>query len=142
VSARQNVNDSLTGRAFREAGDQPEGDRHPREDNSTSTVVPKSAGSDDGALADACKEGSSGHTTRIPRRRGEELRIGVAEYRGRTYADVRSYYVDDDDEWRPGRGITVPPKLWSAFCAAVVELDGHLRASGIVTNEEGSADAT
>ena len=44
------------------------------------------------------------HVARILRRHGEELRLGIAEYRGRRYADIRSYYLDDAGEWRPGRG--------------------------------------
>ena len=81
------------------------------------------------------------HPICIPRRRGEELRLSVAEYRGRDYADLRSYYVNDDDEWRPGRGITVPPALWGEFLAGVVELDRRLRAEGLVGNEEGVDEA-
>ena len=78
----------------------------------------------------------------IPRRRSEELRLGIAEYRGREYADIRSWWLDDDDEWCPGRGVTVPPRVWPAFCAAVVELDLQLRVAGIVTDEGGGGDGT
>lgn len=82
----------------------------------------------------------AGHPVRIHRRRGEELRLSVAEYRGRDYADLRSYYVNDDDEWRPGRGITVPPALWGEFLAGVVELDRRLRAAGLVGDGKDGGD--
>lgn len=101
---------------------------------------PEAAKNVNGSPKVAARDDPRQHVARIPRRRGEELRVGIAEYRGRNYADVRAWYLDDADEWRPGRGVTVPPALWPAFCAAVVELDGRLRAAGIVTDEEGGGD--
>ncbi|SAK98124.1 Transcriptional Coactivator p15 (PC4) [Caballeronia pedi] len=42
----------------------------------------------------------------------ERLRVYVKEYRGRTYIDIRVWYLADGGEYRPsGKGITVRPAL-------------------------------
>jgi hypothetical protein len=40
----------------------------------------------------------------------ERLRIQVKEYRGRTYIDLRTWYVAEDGEYRPSsKGVTIKP---------------------------------
>lgn len=40
----------------------------------------------------------------------ERLRVSVSEYRGRTFVDLRTWFVGDDGEYRPsGKGVTIRP---------------------------------
>src|SRR5260370_34106701 len=40
----------------------------------------------------------------------ERLRVQVKEYRGRTYIDLRTWYVAEDGEYRPSsKGVTIKP---------------------------------
>jgi hypothetical protein len=71
----------------------------------------------------------------IRRRHGEELRLSVSEYNGHNYADLRLYYLNVDEKWCPGKGITVPPTLWQEFFEAVLELDHRLRMDGLVADD-------
>jgi hypothetical protein len=40
----------------------------------------------------------------------ERLRVSVSEYRGRTFVDLRVWYVGEDGSYRPSsRGVTIRP---------------------------------
>ncbi len=62
--------------------------------------------------------------TRIARRRGEELRVGIAEYRSCCCADIRAFCVDDNDGGKQGCGAT-KPQFGASYAAASVELAGQ-----------------
>lgn len=75
----------------------------------------------------------------LPIRRGAqvEIRLSLREHKGHEFIDLRAWFADEDGEWIPSRrGFTVPPPLWSAFLAIVVEMDRRLRVAGVVAEEE------
>ena len=37
----------------------------------------------------------------IQRSRDEQIRVRITEFRKRTYVDLRTYYLSDDDEYLP-----------------------------------------
>ena len=74
---------------------------------------------------------------------GEELRFALREYSGRQYADIRQFYRDVNDEWKPSRrGVTISPENWRAFMAALHQLEGELVRRGLLecpqAEEEGA----
>ena len=38
---------------------------------------------------------------KIPRNQTEQVRVGVKEFKGKSYIDIRIYYMDDQGEWKP-----------------------------------------
>lgn len=47
----------------------------------------------------------------IEKREGERVRIGINEYQGKEYIDIRVFYENDAGEWSPTKkGITLPPE--------------------------------
>lgn len=75
----------------------------------------------------------------IPKNSLEELRLSIREYGGHTFADLRTYYRDDDSgEMCPSRkGVTVSPDTWPLFRCALDQLDEQLQRSGLLEEEEG-----
>ena len=37
----------------------------------------------------------------IKKNASSKIKVTVAEYKGKPYADIRTYYLDDHDEWAP-----------------------------------------
>ena len=54
-------------------------------------------------------------------------RVGMREFRGTRFIDIRAYFETDDGEWRPTKkGITLPIDAFPEFAAAVAELGDAL----------------
>jgi len=59
----------------------------------------------------------------------EQIQVAVKEYQGRVYADLRLFFLGEDEGWHPTkRGLTVSPVLWPEFMAAMARVDKHLPA--------------
>ncbi|MBW2260484.1 MAG: transcriptional coactivator p15/PC4 family protein [Deltaproteobacteria bacterium] len=59
----------------------------------------------------------------------EEVRATVREYRGRTYIDLRIYYMDNSGEWRPTRkGIALSTEFLTDLRTCVNKFDEELKA--------------
>ena len=52
----------------------------------------------------------------IQKSASERIRIGIRDYRGRTYVDVRVWYVAEGGEYKPsGKGVTIRPAQVTAL---------------------------
>jgi hypothetical protein len=74
--------------------------------------------------------GVPAHT--IHKNRREQVRIGLNEYKGTEYIDIRLFFQAEEG-WRPtGKGITLKPALYGELLKGVLELGGQL---GMVDQE-------
>ncbi len=56
----------------------------------------------------------------IERNETEVVRVGVEEYKGRKYVDIRIYFENDAGEWKPTKkGVTVSPEKMAEFIALI-----------------------
>lgn len=54
----------------------------------------------------------------------ERIHVGVSEYKGKQYADMRVFFETDGGEWAPTKkGLTVAPAPLPELIAALIELD-------------------
>ena len=59
----------------------------------------------------------------IPKRATEEVLVGLREYRGTRFIDLRSYFLAPDGEWRPStKGITLPTEAFGELAETVGRL--------------------
>lgn len=57
----------------------------------------------------------------------EEVRIGVKEFRGKRYIDLRIYYMDDKGDWKPTKkGISLNTEFMPELKQAVLSLEKAL----------------
>jgi hypothetical protein len=60
----------------------------------------------------------------------EEVRVGIKEFKGRRYIDLRIYYTDDKGEWKPTKkGISLATDFMPELKQAVDALEKELKAS-------------
>jgi hypothetical protein len=60
----------------------------------------------------------------------EEVRAGIKEFKGRRYIDVRIYYQDDKQEWKPTRkGISLATDFMPELKQAVLAIEKELQES-------------
>lgn len=72
------------------------------------------------------------HITTIPKKPGEEIRVTVEEFNGRTRVNVRTFWQDDFGDWKPGKqGIALTPDQLRALMPALVMADEALKAEGL-----------
>lgn len=64
----------------------------------------------------------------IPKGRGEVYRIRLAEYRGRPFVDIRTWYPDDEGQFKPGKGASLRPDVLPAVIAALQDAQRRLCA--------------
>jgi len=58
----------------------------------------------------------------IERGPGQQIQVRLTTFRGREYLDLRNFYLDENDEWRPTKkGIAVPVELYEELMAALKE---------------------
>ena len=63
----------------------------------------------------------------------EKIVFSLSEFKGKSYADVRVYYEDDEGEWKPTRkGVTVAVDRFSEFKEHVNSLEGFLASKGLL----------
>jgi len=67
----------------------------------------------------------------------ERIRLELSEYQGNHYVDIRTYYEDEDGEYKPTKkGITFKPEKWSDFRKATSELEAELLETGLIGAED------
>lgn len=67
----------------------------------------------------------------------EVIRFQVAEYRGRTFGDIRVYY-DDGGEWKPSRnGVAIRPEIWREFVKGIERLGAQMKERGLLEEVQG-----
>lgn len=58
----------------------------------------------------------------IERGPGQQIHIRLTTFRGREYLDLRNFYLDDNEEWKPTKkGVAVPVELYDELMAALKE---------------------
>ena len=61
----------------------------------------------------------------------EKIFFNLSEYKGKKYADIRSYYEDDEGEWKPTKkGITLSLDRLAEFKDKLGALEEFLTAQG------------
>jgi hypothetical protein len=64
----------------------------------------------------------------IERGAGQQIQIRLVTFRKREYLDLRNFYLDENDEWKPTKkGIAVPVELYEDLMAALQEVGGILK---------------
>ena len=66
----------------------------------------------------------------------EVLRFDVREYKGKVYADIRTYY-QDGEEWKPTKkGLSISPVIWGEFMQGIEKLGAELESRGLLDQKE------
>ncbi len=66
----------------------------------------------------------------IERGPGQQIQVRLTTFRGRDYFDLRNFYLDENDEWRPTKkGIAVPVELYDELMAALREVGEALEGA-------------
>ncbi len=71
----------------------------------------------------------------------ETIRISLSTFKGRTYVDIRLFYIDANEELAPTKkGVTITPELWDEFRAGVAAAEALLQEKNLwhPTSPEGS----
>lgn len=59
---------------------------------------------------------------------GQQLQVRLVTFRGREYLDLRNFYLDENDEWKPTKkGIAIPLELYDDLMAALNEVGEILK---------------
>lgn len=70
---------------------------------------------------------------KIPKARGEEIRIAINRYKGRAFLAVRTWYPDDHGEMKPSnKGINVAIEHGPAVAEAVGQAVEAARRDGLL----------
>ena len=65
----------------------------------------------------------------IPKNKKDQIRIGLNEYQGKKYLDLRQFYRGDDNEWKPSpKGVTIPVDLYPELLRGVLLLGDMIGA--------------
>jgi hypothetical protein len=65
----------------------------------------------------------------ISKNKKDQIRIGLNEYKGRQYLDVRQFYLAGENDWKPtGKGITMPVDLYPELLRGVLLLGDMIGA--------------
>ncbi len=67
----------------------------------------------------------------IPKNATENIRVSLTEYKGYKLLDVRTYYQAGNDEWKPGKGITVRRDLIPELKEAIIEAERQDQAATV-----------
>lgn len=60
-------------------------------------------------------------------KRDEAVVVGLREFQGAEYIDIRTYYEADSGAWRPTKkGVTVPLRAYTEFAEILAQLDGAI----------------
>ncbi|UCF36806.1 MAG: transcriptional coactivator p15/PC4 family protein [Acidobacteriota bacterium] len=63
----------------------------------------------------------------------EKIMFSVSEYKGKTYANVRIYYEDDEGEWKPTKkGVTVSVEDFATFREHIEAMEAFLKEKGLL----------
>lgn len=59
---------------------------------------------------------------------GQQIQIRLTTFRGREYLDLRNFYLDENNEWKPTRkGIAIPTELYEDLMTALNEVGKILK---------------
>ena len=63
----------------------------------------------------------------ITKKRDEAVVVGLQEFRGKRYIDIRTYFETDSGAWRPTRkGVTVPLQAYTELAEIFAKLGGAI----------------
>lgn len=81
-----------------------------------------------GAAEDLAGRNALGEVAVLPRGERAQLRFAIREYNRHTYGDVRVYYrsTTESEEWKPGKGVTVPLPMLSQLVDALRLAEEHI----------------
>jgi Transcriptional Coactivator p15 (PC4) len=66
----------------------------------------------------------------------EKLIFSVTEYKGKSYANIRIYYEDDEGEWKPTKkGVTVSLDTFNEFKENIEKLESYLKDNDLLVEE-------
>lgn len=68
-------------------------------------------------------------------RHGEEMRVLLQGYRGKTYLHVRRFYQDEHGAWQPGKGATLAPEDLPRLRRAVLAAERAALEAGLIPEE-------
>jgi hypothetical protein len=64
----------------------------------------------------------------IERGPGQQIHVRLTKFRGRDYFDLRNFYLDENEEWKPTKkGIAVPVELYDELKTALEEVGEVLK---------------
>jgi flagellin-like hook-associated protein FlgL len=73
------------------------------------------------------------HIATVPKNSREELRVRVAEYRGHTYADLRTFVDSNGPDMVPTqKGVTVAPERIDALIQALTDARAEMARRGLL----------
>ena len=70
-----------------------------------------------------------------PLRHGEEVRVTLSSFRGRTYLHARRYWQDEAGDWQPGKGLALPAEDLPRLRRAVLEAERVALEAGLIPEE-------
>lgn len=63
----------------------------------------------------------------------EKIVFSISDFKGKTYANIRIYYEDDEGEWKPTKkGVTVSLDSFKEFKELVDQMETHLRDKNLI----------
>ena len=63
----------------------------------------------------------------------EKIVFSISDFKGKTYANIRIYYEDDESEWKPTKkGVTVSLDSFKEFKELVDQMETHLRDKNLI----------
>ena len=63
----------------------------------------------------------------------EEIRVSISEFRGRHLIDIRTFYLDQDEEYKPTKkGVSIAVELYPEFKEAMRKLEEALKEEGLL----------
>ncbi|MBN2802918.1 MAG: transcriptional coactivator p15/PC4 family protein [Deltaproteobacteria bacterium] len=69
------------------------------------------------------------NAVKIPRNQTEQVRVGVKEFKGKSYIDIRIYYMDDQGDWKPTKkGVSLSTEYIAELKDAVNIIEGQIQA--------------
>ena len=67
----------------------------------------------------------------------EKIRLALSEYQGNHYVDIRTYFENEDGEYKPTRkGVTFKPELWPKFRKAIEALEAEILEAGLIDRDD------
>jgi hypothetical protein len=61
----------------------------------------------------------------------KEVRVSIDLFGGKPYINLREFYLDAD-EWKPGKGITIPTECYRELAEMLVVVGDRLRGDGLI----------
>ena len=72
----------------------------------------------------------------VGKRPNEQILVGLREFRGTRFIDIRAYFETDGGEWRPTKkGVTLPIDAFPEFAEVIASLGETLGFGGKVVEE-------